>query len=100
MGTGNRRTRYGYVGKYSSRILPNVWNENKRIKQIRGRSTLSRVALPCKHVKKIGECLMLKVDFHTHIIAEAFLDLANKYGEDRWPVLGKTCNCGANIMIK
>src|SRR5699024_5053181 len=43
---------------------------------------------------------MLKVDFHTHIISEDFLDLANKYGDDRWPVLEKTCNCGANIMIK
>lgn len=61
---------------------------------------MSRVALPCKHVKKIGEFLMLKVDFHTHIISEDFLDLANKYGDDRWPVLEKTCNCGANIMIK
>src|SRR5699024_12308873 len=43
---------------------------------------------------------MLKVDFHTHIISEDFLNLAKKYGDDRWPVLEKTCDCGANIMIK
>lgn len=42
----------------------------------------------------------LKVDFHTHIISEDFLNLAEKYGDDRFPVLEKTCDCGANIMIK
>ncbi|WP_087973249.1 amidohydrolase family protein [Oceanobacillus rekensis] len=42
----------------------------------------------------------LKVDFHTHIISEEFLNLAEKYGDDRFPVLEKTCDCGANIMIK
>ncbi|UJL45588.1 amidohydrolase [Virgibacillus sp. NKC19-16] len=42
----------------------------------------------------------LKIDFHTHIISEEFLDLAEKYGDDRWPILEKTCDCGANIMIK
>ncbi|WP_246206580.1 amidohydrolase family protein [Virgibacillus ihumii] len=41
----------------------------------------------------------IKVDFHTHVISEEFLNLAEKYGEDRWPVLEKTCDCGANIMI-
>ncbi|WP_077328491.1 amidohydrolase family protein [Virgibacillus siamensis] len=40
-----------------------------------------------------------KVDFHTHVISEEFLNLAEKYGDDRWPVLEKTCDCGANIMI-
>ncbi|WP_404451930.1 amidohydrolase [Virgibacillus necropolis] len=42
----------------------------------------------------------LKIDFHTHIISEEFLNLAKKYGDDRWPILEKTCDCGANIMIK
>ncbi|WP_067726809.1 amidohydrolase family protein [Oceanobacillus damuensis] len=42
----------------------------------------------------------LKVDFHTHIIAEEFLDLAEKYEDDRWPILERTCECGANIMVK
>ncbi|MFG6150263.1 amidohydrolase family protein [Halobacillus sp. B23F22_1] len=42
----------------------------------------------------------LKIDFHTHIISEEFLDLAEKYGDDRWATLEKTCDCGANIMIK
>ncbi|MEB5450844.1 amidohydrolase family protein [Virgibacillus pantothenticus] len=41
----------------------------------------------------------IHVDFHTHIISEEFLDLANKYGDPRWPVIQKTCSCGANIMI-
>ncbi|MFB4160314.1 amidohydrolase family protein [Geomicrobium sp. JSM 1781026] len=43
---------------------------------------------------------MLNVDFHTHIISEEFLDLREKYGDDRWPTLEKTCQCGAKIMIK
>src|SRR5699024_1897987 len=29
-----------------------------------------------------------------------FLNLAEKYGDTRWPILEKTCDCGANIMIK
>lgn len=41
-----------------------------------------------------------KIDFHTHIISEEFLNLAEKYNDDRWPTLEKTCDCGANIMIK
>lgn len=43
---------------------------------------------------------MVKVDFHTHIISEDFLNLAEKYDDDRWPVLVKTCDCGAKIMIE
>jgi len=42
----------------------------------------------------------LKIDFHTHIISEDFINLAEKYGNDKWPVLEKTCSCGANIMVK
>lgn len=42
----------------------------------------------------------LRVDFHTHIISEDFPDLAAKYGDDRFPVLQKTCSCGAEIMVQ
>src|SRR5690625_986653 len=49
---------------------------------------------------KTRRFLMLKIDFHTHIISEEFLNLAEKYNDDRWPTLEKTCDCGANIMIK
>ncbi|RDW20154.1 2-amino-3-carboxymuconate-6-semialdehyde decarboxylase [Oceanobacillus arenosus] len=42
----------------------------------------------------------LRIDFHTHVISEEFLNLAEKYGDDRWPILEKTCDCGANIMVK
>lgn len=48
--------------------------------------------------KRVGD--KLRVDFHTHIISEDFLNLAKKYNDDRWPVLEKTCDCGANIMIE
>ncbi|RLL44831.1 amidohydrolase [Oceanobacillus piezotolerans] len=43
---------------------------------------------------------ILRVDFHTHIISENFLNLAEKYNDDHWPVLEKTCSCGAKIMIQ
>ncbi|MDS9471403.1 amidohydrolase family protein [Sporosarcina pasteurii] len=43
---------------------------------------------------------ILRVDFHTHIISEDFPDLAAKYGDERFPVLDRTCDCGAEIMIK
>ena len=42
----------------------------------------------------------LRVDFHTHIIPEDFPDMAAKYGDDRWPTMNRTCDCGAEIMIK
>lgn len=42
----------------------------------------------------------LRVDFHTHIISEDFPDLAVKYGDGRFPVLQKTCSCGAEIMVQ
>jgi aminocarboxymuconate-semialdehyde decarboxylase len=29
---------------------------------------------------------ILRVDFHTHIISEDFLNLAEKYSDDRWPI--------------
>lgn len=42
----------------------------------------------------------LRIDFHTHIIPEDLPDLAAKYGDDRFPVLQRTCSCGANIMVQ
>lgn len=42
----------------------------------------------------------LRVDFHTHIISEDFPDLAAKYSDDRFPILEKTCSCGAEIKVK
>lgn len=42
----------------------------------------------------------LRVDFHTHIISEDFPDLAAKYDDGRFPVLEKTCSCGAEIKIQ
>lgn len=42
----------------------------------------------------------LRIDFHTHIIAEDFLNFAEKYGDNRWPVLERTCECGAKIIIQ
>jgi aminocarboxymuconate-semialdehyde decarboxylase len=42
----------------------------------------------------------LRVDFHTHIISEDFPDLVAKYGDNRFPVLHKTCSCGAEIMVQ
>jgi aminocarboxymuconate-semialdehyde decarboxylase len=42
----------------------------------------------------------LRVDFHTHIIPEDFPDLAEKYGDARFPTLTKTCDCGAEIFIQ
>ena len=42
----------------------------------------------------------LRVDFHTHIISEDFPDLASKYGDDRWPSINRTCDCGAEIIVK
>ncbi|SDQ91620.1 amidohydrolase family protein [Virgibacillus salinus] len=42
----------------------------------------------------------MRVDFHTHIIPEEIPDFADKFGSDKWPVLEKTCSCGANIMIE
>ncbi|MEH7245872.1 amidohydrolase family protein [Neobacillus niacini] len=42
----------------------------------------------------------LRVDFHTHIISEDFPDLAAKYEDGRFPILEKTCSCGAEIKIQ
>lgn len=38
-----------------------------------------------------------RVDFHTHIIPDNFPDLAEKYGDNRFPILKHTCSCGAEI---
>ncbi|MED1950142.1 amidohydrolase family protein [Brevibacillus centrosporus] len=41
----------------------------------------------------------VRVDFHTHIIPEDLPDFAQRFGGDRWPVMERTCSCGANIMV-
>ncbi|ABO68501.1 2-amino-3-carboxymuconate-6-semialdehyde decarboxylase [Geobacillus thermodenitrificans NG80-2] len=41
----------------------------------------------------------MRVDFHTHIIPEDLPDFTQRYQGDRWPVLKRTCACGANIMV-
>ncbi|MED1204482.1 amidohydrolase family protein [Heyndrickxia acidicola] len=41
----------------------------------------------------------MRVDFHTHIIPENFTDLTRHLSGDRWPMLERTCACGANIMV-
>lgn len=42
----------------------------------------------------------MRVDFHTHIIAEDFPNLVEKYGDERFPYLQRTCSCGANIIVE
>ena len=39
----------------------------------------------------------LRVDFHAHIIPENFPNLDEKYGDNRFPTLKHTCDCGAEI---
>jgi aminocarboxymuconate-semialdehyde decarboxylase len=41
----------------------------------------------------------MRVDFHTHIIPEDLPNLAERFRGERWPVLERTCACGANIMV-
>ncbi len=41
----------------------------------------------------------MRVDFHTHIIPEDVPNLAERFHGERWPVLHRTCTCGANIMV-
>ncbi|MED1794662.1 amidohydrolase family protein [Brevibacillus nitrificans] len=41
----------------------------------------------------------MRVDFHTHIIPEDLPNLAERFHGERWPVLQRTCTCGANIMV-
>lgn len=42
----------------------------------------------------------MRVDFHTHIIPEDIPDFVERFGGGQWPVLEKTCSCGANIMVE
>ncbi|ATF16576.1 amidohydrolase [Brevibacillus brevis X23] len=41
----------------------------------------------------------MRVDFHTHIIPEDVPNLTERFHGERWPVLHRTCTCGANIMV-
>ncbi|NRR19881.1 amidohydrolase family protein [Brevibacillus sp. MS2.2] len=41
----------------------------------------------------------MRVDFHTHIIPEDLPNLAERFQGERWPVLHRTCTCGATIMV-
>ncbi|MFG0214612.1 amidohydrolase family protein [Brevibacillus porteri] len=41
----------------------------------------------------------MRVDFHTHIIPVDLPNLAERFHGERWPVLHRTCTCGANIMV-
>ncbi|MGF9909672.1 amidohydrolase family protein [Brevibacillus porteri] len=41
----------------------------------------------------------MRVDFHTHIIPEDIPNLAERFHGERWPILHRTCTCGANIMV-
>jgi len=45
----------------------------------------------------VAEERHFRVDFHTHIIPGDFPDLAEKYGDARFPTLKHTCDCGAEI---
>ena len=40
----------------------------------------------------------VRIDFHTHIIPETF-QILKKFGGGRWPILNRTCTCGASIMV-
>lgn len=42
----------------------------------------------------------IKVDFHTHVISEDFLDLTEKYNDFRFPRIDNKCSCGAEIIVK
>lgn len=41
----------------------------------------------------------MRIDFHTHMIPENLPDFTERYQGKRWPVLQRTCSCGANIMV-
>lgn len=41
----------------------------------------------------------MRVDFHTHIIPENFSELTKHFQGEKWPLLQRTCACGANIMV-
>jgi len=42
----------------------------------------------------------MRIDFHTHIIPEEIPNFVERYGSQKWPVLKKTCSCGADIYLE
>lgn len=41
----------------------------------------------------------MRIDFHTHIYPLDLPNFAEKYGNDKWPVMEQKCSCGADIMV-
>ncbi|AWE06180.1 2-amino-3-carboxymuconate-6-semialdehyde decarboxylase [Lysinibacillus sp. 2017] len=41
----------------------------------------------------------MRIDFHTHIYPLNLPNFAEKYGNDKWPVMEQKCSCGADIMV-
>ncbi|WP_274310429.1 amidohydrolase family protein [Solibacillus daqui] len=41
----------------------------------------------------------MRIDFHTHIYPLNLPNFAEKFGNDKWPVLEQKCSCGADIMV-
>lgn len=41
----------------------------------------------------------MRIDFHTHIYPLNLPNFAQKFGNDKWPVMEQKCSCGADIMV-
>lgn len=41
----------------------------------------------------------MRIDFHTHIYPLNLPNFAEKYDNDRWPIMEQKCSCGADIMV-
>lgn len=41
----------------------------------------------------------MRIDFHTHIYPLDLPNFAEKYGNDKWPILQQKCSCGADIYV-
>lgn len=46
-----------------------------------------------------SERMEMRVDFHTHIIPEDLPNFAETFKGEHWPVLHRTCACGAHILV-